>query len=418
MWFSVSFVHNHIIHTMIHSISCKNFYSLEDENTLSFVVNDKAPENDSYFTSPFGTRLSKVETIIGANASGKTNVLKLLPLMKWLIIDSFNLHPDAPLPVKAFAFGKNSKAPTELSVQFEMNKELFSYSFVLDGERIQKETLKVKNVTIEKATYKTLFSREWSAKTKTYKFSGDKFGLPKNFENLLRQNASVVAAAMRLNHKMSENIGKYWQKVATNVVEAGWIGDKFLPNAAQDLVEVLNFYSDNKPIKDKAEQLLKKFDLGLDSFSIKKEQVLDKISLDVKVLHTFDNQTYELPFQYASAGTKQLFVMLKAILIVLTNGGIAVLDEFDVNLHPDMVVTLFELFISPDTNPKNAQLIFSTHSHRILEELDKYQITFVEKNENGATECWRLDEVKGVRADDNYYSKYIAGAYGAIPRIN
>ena len=62
-------------------------------------------------------------------------------------------------------------------------------------------------------------------------------------------------------------------------------------------------------------------------------------------------------------------------------------------------------------------MLFSTHSHLILSKLDKYQIILVEKNQNGVSESWRLDEMSGVRADDNYYSKYIAGAYGAVPRI-
>ena len=121
--------------------------------------------------------------------------------------------------------------------------------------------------------------------------------------------------------------------------------------------------------------------------------------------------------QYESSGTKQLFVLLKAILVVLAKGGVAVLDEFDVNLHPEMVLSLFDLFVQPETNPKNAQLLFSTHSHRVLSKLDKYQIILTEKNEKGGSEAWRLDDMSGVRADDNFFSKYIAGAYGAVPKL-
>ena len=103
--------------------------------------------------------------------------------------------------------------------------------------------------------------------------------------------------------------------------------------------------------------------------------------------------------------------------MVLANGGVAVLDEFDVNLHPEIVLSLYELFIHPETNPENAQLFFSTHSHLVLNKLDKYQIILTEKNDKGQSESWRLDGVSGVRADDNYYAKYIAGAYGAVPEL-
>ena len=120
---------------------------------------------------------------------------------------------------------------------------------------------------------------------------------------------------------------------------------------------------------------------------------------------------------YESSGTKQLFILLKTILKALASGGVAILDEFDVNLHPEMVLALFDLFIQPETNPNRAQLLFSTHNHMVLSKLDKYQIVLVEKGEDGKSESWRLDEVSGVRADENYYSKYIAGAYGAVPKI-
>src|SRR3990167_11301397 len=106
---------------MIHSFSCKNFYSFGDPATVSFVVNDNAPQNNGYFTAASGSRLSKVETIIGPNASGKTNLLKVLPFLKWLIIDSFNMKPEDPIAVQAFAFSDEKDQPTELSVVFEVD---------------------------------------------------------------------------------------------------------------------------------------------------------------------------------------------------------------------------------------------------------------------------------------------------------
>lgn len=403
---------------MIHQFSCKNFYSFLDETIVSFAVNDKAPKNDGYFMTASGDRLSKVETVIGPNASGKTNLLKVLPFLKWLIVDSFNANPAAPLPAKAFLLSKHENSPTELSVDFQIGKDVFSYSFKLNQEKILHEELNITNKTEQKVTTKTLYKREWDEKEQKYIFSGDKFQLPKNSEDALRKNASVVSFGMRLNHEQSLQIGQYWQKVETNVIEAGWIGDQLMPNATRNLIESLHFYSENEKLKEEAEKLLARFDLGFDTFNIKKEKTENGYSINVEAIHLFEGQKHSLPFQYESAGTKQLFVLLKTMLLVLSHGGIAILDEFDVNLHPEMILSLYELFISPETNPHNAQMLFSTHSHRILNELDKYQIVLIEKNKNGSSEAWRLDEMKGVRPDDNYYAKYIAGAYGAVPKIN
>lgn len=404
---------------MIHSFSCKNFYSFSELAVVDFTVNDNAPNDNGYFTAPSGTRLSKIETVIGPNASGKTNLLKVLPFLKWLIADSFNINPSASLPVKPFLSGKQKTEPIELSVDFEIDGDIFIYSFSLSEKKILSEELKIKNKTKEKTTSKKVFFRKWNEESGKYELEDSDFDLPKGFENLLRTNASVIGVALRLNHKGSQKISNFWQQVETNVIEAGWVGDHLLPNTPKLMIETLHFFSEseNEDLKKEAEKLLSRFDLGLESFDIKKEKKENELSINVQVAHTFGDEEIYLPMQYESSGTKQLFVLLKAILVVLAKGGVAVLDEFDVNLHPEMVLSLFELFVQPETNPKNAQLLFSTHSHRVLSKLDKYQIILTEKNEKGGSEAWRLDDVSGVRADDNFFSKYIAGAYGAVPKL-
>lgn len=404
---------------MIHSFSCKNFYSFKELTTISFLVNEKAPKNEGYFISKSGLRLSKIATVIGANASGKTNLLKILPFLKWLVINSFNLSPDINLPIKPFLFGPDKDRPSELSVDFEIGQKIYTYKFILTEKRIISEELKAKSKSVEKVTSKMIFSRHWHKEASNYDLDDKQFNLPKGFHASLRENASVISIASRFNHQESLRIFKFWQNIETNVIEAGWLGDHLLPNASQQLIDAFDFYSeeDNQSIKKEAEKILAQFDLGLDSFEIKKEKKEGHLSLNVRVAHSFQGQKEYIPMQYESSGTKQLFVLLKTILFVLQGGGVAILDEFDVNLHPEIVMALFQLFIDPDTNPKNAQLLFSSHNHQILSNLDKYQIVLTEKNKAGASEAWRLDEVSGIRPDENYYAKYIAGAYGAVPKL-
>ena len=402
---------------MVHSFSCKNFYSFRDTATVCFVVNEKAPNNEGYFIAPSGVRLSKAEVVIGPNASGKTNLLKVLPFLKWLITSSFKSGPSDPLPVKPFLFGDQKGKPSELSVEFEIDGNIYRYSFSLNESRILFEELRVKNKTKQKVTSKKLFSRVWDEKTGRYELDDRGFNFLKEFEGLLRANASALSSAALLNHKKSLEIFDYWQRLETNVVEAGWVGDHLLPNAMGQFIEALKFYSENDDVKKEAEKFFSRFDLGLKSFDIVKEKSGDGTRLEVSVRHSFGMKESMLPLPYESSGTKQLLVLLKAILLAVATGSVVVMDEFDVNLHPELVSELFETFVRLETNPKNAQILFSTHSHPVLSRLDKYQIALVEKNEDGASETWRLDEVSGVRADDNYYAKYIAGAYGATPKL-
>lgn len=402
---------------MIRSFSCKNFYSFADDTAVSLLVNDKAPTSDMYVKSLSGERVSKALVVIGPNASGKTNLIKVLPFLKWFILDSFNIKPETEIPIKPFLFHNHEHKPTDVSVEFEIGKEIYEYSVSMTAKRVLVEELKIKTKGSQRLASKTLFVRTWNNEKEKYDFVGKNFKLPNEFKNLLRNNASIIGAAIQLNHPESKTIGDYWSKIQTNVVEMG-LPESFLPLMSSiNFYGALEFYSENEALKKKAEKILSRFDLGLTSFDVKKEKKERNVSFDARVFHSVNGGTFELSMAYESSGTRQLFTLLKNILQVLENGGTAILDELDAYLHPDMVEALFELFASPDTNAKNAQIIFSTHSHRILNQIDKYQIVLVEKNEKGSSEAWRLDEVAGVRADDNYYAKYVAGAYGAVPNI-
>lgn len=403
---------------MIHAFSCKNFYSFGDEAKLNFVVNEKAPNDFGYFKSASGTRLSKVEAVIGSNASGKTNLLKVLPFLKWLIGGSINLKPTDPIRLQPFMFDGNNEKQTDLSVEFEIDGDIYIYEVSLKISKILSEELRVKNKTKEKVTTKRIFYREWNEPANQYNFDDKSFGLPKGFESSLRTNASVMGTAFLLNNKISQKVMNFWNNVETNVDEAGWIGDHLFPNPSHKLIETLIFFSDNDLLKKEAERLLSRFDIGLNELEIKtqkKEKVVT--SLEARAAHLLNGEKQYLDFKYESSGTKQLFILLYAMLQALSKGGTVVLDELDVNLHPEMVLALIDLFIQKETNPKNAQILFSTHSHLLLSKLDKYQIVLVEKNEKGSSESWRLDEMSGIRADENYYYKYLAGAYGAVPKF-
>jgi predicted ATPase len=109
--------------------------------------------------------------------------------------------------------------------------------------------------------------------------------------------------------------------------------------------------------------------------------------------------------------------LLHQLLPVLHTGGLAVIDEFEVDLHPQMIPPILDLFCDPETNPHNAQLFFSTHSVEVLRKLDKTQVLLVDKDSKCESYVCRLDEIKGVRRDVDLYAKYMSGAFGAVPNV-
>jgi uncharacterized protein len=397
---------------MIHSFSCENFYSFKDRMELSFVVDENAPDKATYVTDETGTRVSLLETVIGPNASGKTNLLKVIPVIKWLLIDSWNETPNSEIPIKPF-MTKSEDDLTKLGVVFSLGESIFEYDIHLTTKKIYYEKLVERSMTVERRTAKVLFERSWSKEDSNYQLSLANFNTPPGFEALVRENATAISTALRLNHSLSQRITNYWQAFDFNVKERGYIGDQVF-GSHEALFGAVNFFHINKELKNKADEILQKFDLGLTSFNIEES---NNHELQISVMHKFGDKQLPIQLDYESSGTRKLYGLLKIILVALTNGSVAIIDEFDANLHPDMVQELVSMFSDESLNTQNAQLLFSTHSHRILAQLDKYQIVLTEKAEDGQTESWRLDEVKGVRADENYYTKYIAGAYGGVPDI-
>ena len=131
--------------------------------------------------------------------------------------------------------------------------------------------------------------------------------------------------------------------------------------------------------------------------------------------HRNRSAEYRLPFAFESSGTQGAFVLLSRLLHALEIGGLAVIDELEADLHPHMLEPILDLFGNPDTNPHDAQLLFTCHAMEILNLLHKSQVMLVEKNSECESSAIRMDAVEGIRNDDNFYAKYMAGAYGAVP---
>jgi AAA15 family ATPase/GTPase len=133
------------------------------------------------------------------------------------------------------------------------------------------------------------------------------------------------------------------------------------------------------------------------------------------VSHRTGSRSFELPLTLESSGTKRLFVLLGAFLPVLTEGGVAVIDEMESDLHPHLIPLLLDLFVDATTNPKRAQLLFTCHHVEILNQLAKEQIVLVQKDDECVSTLRRLADIKGVKREENFFAHYNAGRYEAVP---
>jgi hypothetical protein len=183
------------------------------------------------------------------------------------------------------------------------------------------------------------------------------------------------------------------------------------------------FYAQDVPLQSRMRTMLSKWDLGLSDVLIREHKIPDAsgeqkqhwfafgVHKDVKT-----RREHVLPFEEESSGTKAAFTLLAAIFAALEMGSLVVWDELESDLHPHMLEPLLDLFSSAETNPHGSQIVFTCHAVEVLRLLQKSQVMLVEKDGLDSN-AWRLDSLEGVRSDDNRVAKYLAGAYGAIPRL-
>ena len=156
----------------------------------------------------------------------------------------------------------------------------------------------------------------------------------------------------------------------------------------------------------------------------KKEELINEYKYQVYAEHNFKNELGEiqnahLPIDEESHGTRNTYIIGTLIHQALENGRTILIDELDTSLHTNIVRTFVELFQSPMTNPKGAQLIFTTHDTNIMNQryMRKDQIWLVEKDKNGVTDLYSLQDFPEAREDTPFEKWYLAGKFGGLPII-
>ena len=398
---------------MIHKYRFKNFFSFAEKTEVSFVLNRQVPDSDLVFESPGGTRLSKVLAAIGPNASGKTNVLKPLPFLRWFVAHSFTTSkPEDEILVQSHFF--SDMANSEFEIDFEDRGQHYRYSLVINPERVVHESLYLKTSKF----FSFIFRRDWSESNSAYEIRQQNFGFAASEAEKVRPNASLIATAAQYNVPCARELVSYFERFYSNVNYSGRVHFE-----TSDVFETTEFFHGRPALRTQMSDILSHLDLGLAEVIIESHRFVKKESEKSEEtyipfgVHRKGNQEHKLPFWHESSGTRAAFVLLEKILPALEHGGIVIIDEIEADLHPHMITAMLDLFIDRERNPHNAQIIFTCHAHEVLNDLQKDQVLLIEKDLNGFSEAWRLGDMKGIRRDDNLYAKYRADAYGAVPNL-
>lgn len=406
---------------MIYSFTAKNFYSIGDKIEVNFVSTLKEPRlNELYLNGSLGKKISKINLIGGSNASGKTNVLRVLAFLRYFIVNASER--------KKIAYHKNAMLlldDTELSVSFSVNNDgIYTYYLVIDDKnKVKSEELRYKKIVSKRAHESNVFSRVFSIDDNSYicNYGDDLKSIEQRNDvvDLLNNNSASSLIALCSGFDVTNGhlrlVRDYWENVFSNILMFGIIESN--PSMMKIAKEVLSEIYEDSGLKESAEKLLGKFDIGFNGI-IKKTDSLSADGPEYGIMHVYNDKKYLTSLELESSGTQRLIIESELIIAALSKkNGVAIIDELDAFLHPDIFNEIIEMFASPVKNPNNAQLIFSTQNYSVMSKLEKQQITLVERQDNGFSSVFRLDDISGIRTDENYYLKYLSGEYGGVPKI-
>ncbi|MGW8185400.1 MAG: AAA family ATPase [Candidatus Moraniibacteriota bacterium] len=393
---------------MIRKIRFSNFYSFEKEQEISFLTNKK--KSYAYFDSKVkdSEQITKVAGFIGGNASGKTNIMRLLGFFNHFVRTE---RKGDNLEIAFKTFFDNEKL-SNFYIEFEAENSLFFYEFKIKNNIIKTEELFEKKIN-KRSPKKRIFLRK---NNKVESLHDEYFkDFPIEYLKTIRGDVSLISfLKAHYNIEIINKISKYFSNIYFNFNEHGRI------NTMPYNIKGAKSYLKNESLKLRMEDFVRKFDIGLDSFEINEIKQNNNIfaifPYDIFGLHKINNDVQKIPFIYESRGTQSLFFMLAHMFNALENNGVVVIDELETGLHPESVKKIIDYFI--DENEKGqAQLIFSSHALDFLKKFDMQQIFLVKKDNLCRSELYRLDCVEEIRSDENFLAKYNSGAYGAFPNI-
>lgn len=422
---------------MLIEFSVGNYRSFKEKVTFSMVASnltakDKNLDENNVFAIDDDLKLLKSAAIYGANASGKSNLIQALGFMRWFIINS-SKETQSTDTIKAEPFRLSTETeedPSYFELVFLMSGKKYIYGFEVDQEKVVSEWLSY----VPKSRETKLFERNSSGikikSSKSYNADG--------VAQRTRPNALFLSVSAQFNVGIAEEILK-------------WISDKLNSISGANTRSCL-MYTINQLLNDTDKNEILQFVTGLDlgiggiqvsqkAFDIDSmpEAIPDELktilaksmaksdgeSTSVVTIHKkfrkdgssdlieeFNLQKHE------SEGTQKMFALSGPIINTLKKGRILFIDELDASLHPLISRAIITLFNSNETNPNNAQLVFTTHDTNLLNNkfFRRDQIWFTEKNKYGATDLYSLAEYQ-VRNDASFESDYIKGRYGAVPYV-
>jgi len=400
---------------MIEEITFKNVLSYKDEVTLSFeAVDDTFMESSHVRTMADGTRLLRLGVVYGANASGKSNLLKAINALR-LFWENVTIADGDKICIEPFKLDLETPyMPSVYTVKFWVNGKRYIYELETTRKIVTKEFLSFYDG--DEPVF--LFRRTYDGGKSVIEFNESIIQIDDIEKTTFRVyclvNMSVFAARSKVNISLKP----------IDEVRA-WINGSFakLVDQSTDLMKSsIDLLDNDNDFHNYIVDFLKKSDFNINEFNTvaKRGRFFEEGSLEF--IHSVKNargeENYKFGYSMQSDGTKKVLGMESSIYSTVKKNSFLMIDEFETSIHPDLSEYMLERFLE---EKNDSQLLISTHSDYFLYMIDdllrKDNFWFVEKKEDGSSDLYSLVEFKGIDEIKDFAQTYRNGRFGALPNI-
>lgn len=379
---------------MVLKFRLKNVFSFRDEITLDLqaakIQTEKGKALNGNLFTINGEQILKSISLFGANASGKSNVIKGIKACVNMIRSSHTYNEDTTFQVDPFKFDGYDKKPSSFYVRFILDGIEYEYSFSLTQTEILTEQL----YYYPKGRRSLVFTRDETKgpdKTDIYEFR-QAIKRPMDVAANTSRKTLFVSRASQMDRDIAKKVFRFFtEDIVLDYKESAMPVEDFLKTEKEDILEILNT-ADSDIV-----------DIKIQGYSLK---TFHKSNPDI----AFDFDTEE------SEGTKTLFQMMLGIINVIRNDRTLLMDGIDASLHPHLVEYIINLF----NRSNHAQLIYTAHNTHLLNTdfQRRDQVYFVNKREDGCSELYSLYDFKDFRDNYDMEKAYLQGRFDAIPYLS
>ncbi len=424
----------------------QNFLSFKEEVEFSMVAGkvQQHPEQVLRSAGRPGVDLLRTALIYGANASGKSNLVKAIDFAREMVVEG--VRAKAAIPRKPFKLDAvRSAEPSRFEFEIQQNGKLYAYGFALDSKRVHEEWLH----EIRPASEKILFHRVTSVdEVNTITFDVKASKKERDLFDLVAlgtpPNRLFLRESTERNIKHFSDVYEWFEKALVIIYPTSFhslapIGSGSAGKFSDSLVEYLQRFSTGicgyalQPVGEPAGELPKELLAALEKnledghgssvvrpdgqrYFAKKEAEQLKI-YKLLLRHRDETCGSDILFEMdeESDGTLRLLDLIPMLYPGEGRNSVVIIDELDRSLHPSLSYEFISTFLQAD-NQK--QLIVTTHEANLLD-LDlvrRDEVWFVEKDSRGSSSVYSLEEFS-PRYDKDVRKGYMLGRFGAIPFI-